>query len=111
MPTTEYLLTDALHLYTSTQSSDFNLSILSDSPGSEDTKIGESRLPCFKQVLCFMANLEKPRREDKSKKKKWIAPCANLVVWQVINHHRKTGIPTIHKKKMAKKIVQLYADY
>lgn len=95
-----------------TRSTDSKLPILLETPGIDDLKICGSRLPSVKQVLfCFMANLEKMRQDDPTKQRKLYRTCANLVVQEVLGHYGKSHIPTIHRKKMAEKIVGLYQEY
>ena len=61
--------------------------------------------------FCFLANIATLRIEDKSKNENLIRPCPNLVVEKIIKHYQKSCIPTLHRHKMAEKIVELYSEY
>ena len=80
-----------------TRASDTRLSVLHDTPGTEHLQICGVRLPTYNQVLlCYLAHMDKHRREDKSKMMKLSRLSSNCVVAKVVEHYQKAHIITIH---------------
>ena len=79
-----------------TRSTDVRLAIFPETPGIEYLQIYGTKLPTHLQViLCYMALLEKLRREDETKQKKLYHFAANLVVKEILTHYQKSQIKTI----------------
>ena len=78
----------------STRSSDTRLDILPETPGSQHQSITGTRLPTYNQVLlCYLAHLEKLRREDVTNNVKLTQLTSNIVVGQVVVlvHYKKSS--------------------
>ena len=74
-----------------TRSTDVRLTIPPETPGIEHLQIHGTKLPTYLQViLCYMALLEKLRREDETKQKKLYRFAANLVVKEILPHYQKS---------------------
>ena len=64
-----------------TRTADIHLKLLAETSGIEHLQFHGTKLPTYSQViLCFLAHLEKLRREDDTKQRKLTRFAANLVV-------------------------------
>ena len=96
----------------STRSTDPRLGILGETPGCDHLAISGTRLPTYKQVLfSYLANVDKLRREDKSKNEEitWTA-CKNVVL-EVKPHYEKAHVMTVSEKRMTEKVKELNKEY
>ena len=94
-----------------TRSNDTCLQILEESPGPQHLEISGNKLPNGSQVLlCYIANLEKSRREgEKNKCQKRVA--SRIVASQIALHYAKADIPIISDGNVCIKIEDLYNRY
>ena len=99
------------HDLRNTRSKDTCLQILDDSPGPQHLEITGNKLPNGNQVLlCYIANLEKLRREGvKNKSHKRVA--SSIVAKQIALHYAKADVPIRSPDNVCNKIEALYDRY